>query len=171
MSPLIKQLEPDDCIVIANAFERTGWCSHKPLSQFDHYLSEQKAGDREVLVGFCSGDFAGYLTIVWLPQYEPFRAQAIPEVQEFNVLPRFRRQKVGAALMDRAEHEIARQSATAGIGAGMYPDYGNAQRLYVKQGYIPDGRGLTYGGRVLAPMETAVNDDDLVLYFTKKLSA
>ncbi len=47
--------------------------------------------------------------------------------------------------------------------------YGNAQRLYVKRGYVPDGRGLTYDGRVLKPMENTVNDDDLVLYFTKSL--
>jgi hypothetical protein len=71
--------------------------------------------------------------------------------------------------MDQAEEEIAKRFSIVGIGVGMYPDYGNAQRLYVKRGYVPDGRGLTYGGKVLAPMETVVNDDDLVLYFEKQL--
>jgi len=51
----------------------------------------------------------------------------------------------------------------------MYPDYGNAQRLYVLRGYVPDGRGLTYDCWILEPMESTVNDDDLVLFFTKRL--
>ena len=52
----------------------------------------------------------------------------------------------------------------------MYPDYGNAQRLYVLRGYVPDGRGLTYKYQVLKPLECTINDDDLVLYFTKSLN-
>lgn len=169
MSLSIRKLEPDDCQVIAESFERIGWSSHKPLSQYERYLNEQDAGERDVLVGFEDSDFAGYLTIVWLPEYEPFRVKGIPEVQDFNVLPEFRRRKIGTALMDQAEEEIAKRFNSVGIGVGMYPDYGNAQRLYVKRGYVPDGRGLTYGGKVLAPMETVVNDDDLVLYFEKQL--
>jgi hypothetical protein len=72
-------------------------------------------------------------------------------------------------LMDEAEALISTRSSTAGIGVGMYPAYGNAQRLYVLRGYIPDGAGLTYRHKVLKPMEHTINDDDLVLYFTKLL--
>jgi hypothetical protein len=64
---------------------------------------------------------------------------------------------------------IAVRSDTVGIGVGMYPDYGNAQRLYVLRGYVPDGHGLTYGNEVLPPMAKTINDDDLVLFFTKRL--
>jgi hypothetical protein len=72
--------------------------------------------------------------------------------------------------MNEAEALISTRSSTAGIGVGMYPDYGNAQRLYVLRGYIPDGAGLTYRPKVLKPMEHTINDDDdLVLYFTKLL--
>ena len=169
MSLSIRKLEAADCKMIADAFERIGWASHKPLSQYERYLTEQGDGDREVLLAFADGKFAGYLTIVWRPAYEPFLAEGIPEVQDFNVLPEFRRRKIGTALMDLAENEIALRSSVVGIGVGMYPDYGNAQRLYVKRGYIPDGRGLTYAGKVISPMETVVNDDDLVLYFTKRI--
>jgi hypothetical protein len=51
----------------------------------------------------------------------------------------------------------------------MYAAYGNAQRLTVLRGYIPDNAGLTYRHKVLKPMEHTFNDDDLVLYFTKLL--
>ncbi len=169
MNLVIRQLEANDCTVIADAFAQIGWSSHKPLSQYQHYLAEQNAGKRVVLVAFVNGDFAGYVTIAWSSHYAPFQANDIPEIQDFNVLPAFRRRKIGTALMDRAEEEISHRADVVGIGVGMYADYGNAQRLYVKRGYVPDGRGITYNGRVLAPMAVARNDDGLVLYFTKQL--
>lgn len=169
MSLSIRKLEPGDCKVIADAFAQIGWESHKPLSQYERYLTEQCDGEREVLIAFENDDFAGYVTIVWQPTYAPFLSEGIPEAQDFNVLPEFRRRKIGTVLMDRAEEEVASRSSMVGIGVGMYADYGNAQRLYVKRGYVPDGRGITYAGEVVPPMEHVVNDDDLVLYFTKSL--
>ena len=56
-----------------------------------------------------------------------------------------------------------------GIGVGLYPDYGPAQRLYAKLGYRPDGRGIAYNERTVAPGETVRLDDDLVLWMTKPL--
>ena len=103
------------------------------------------------------------------PTYAPFADNGIPEVQDFNVLPEYRRRGIGTMLMDRAEAMVVDRSDTVGIGVGMYPAYGNAQRLYVRRGYVPDGRGLTYKEKVLEPMEHTANDDDLVLFFVKKL--
>lgn len=163
----IRHLEADDAVIISAAFDELGW--NKPVSQYDGYFAQQQMGKREVLVATIDGEFAGYVTIVWETEYEPFRAEGIPEVQDFNVLPQYRRQGIGTALMDKAEDIIGQRCSTVGIGVGMYPDYGNAQRMYVLRGYIPDGRGLTYQRKVLSPMETAINDDDLALYFTKKL--
>ena len=115
------------------------------------------------------GVFVGYVTVVWHAHYTPFAAESIPEIADFNVLPEWRKRGFGTALMDEAERLIAQRSPVAGIGVGMTADYGAAQRLYVKRGYVPDGRGLTYDGKVLAHGESALNDDSLVLYFTKSL--
>jgi hypothetical protein len=41
--------------------------------------------------------------------------------------------------------------------------------MYVRRGYIPDGRGLIYDRRQVAPMETIRNDDSATLMFTKSL--
>jgi len=171
MGTLIRRLEESDCRLIADAFEQIGWSSHKPLSQYERYFSEQQSGEREVLVALVDGAFAGYLAIVWHPEYEPFQKGGVPGIQDLNVLPEFRRRRIATALMDGAEEMIKARSSIVGVGVGMYADYGNAQRLYVKRGYVPDGRGLTYQGSVLKPMETAVVDDDLVLYFTKELDS
>ena len=59
----------------------------------------------------------------------------------------------------------------AGIGVGLHPGYNQAQRLYVKRGYIPDGRGVTYRDRYVEEGTQVVLDDDLVLHFTKSLDA
>lgn len=163
----IRELRAEDIESIAAAFAALGW--HKPASQYERYLVEQQAGERVVLVAFIDGEFAGYLTIVWLSGYTPFREESIPEIVDFNVLPHLRRSKIGTRLMDRAEERIAERSPVAGIGVGMYPDYGPAQRLYVLRGYVPDGRGLTTGTRPVGYGDQIVVDDDLVLYFTKQL--
>ncbi|MCH7742735.1 MAG: GNAT family N-acetyltransferase [Proteobacteria bacterium] len=75
-------------------------------------------GAREVLVALMDGAFAGYLTIVWEPEYEPFQDSHIPEVQDFNVLPMFRRKRIGTALMDKAEELVATRSNTVESESG-----------------------------------------------------
>lgn len=119
-----------------------------------------------MLVAFVEGEFAGYVTVKWKPHYSAF-----PEIQDLNVLPQFRRRGIASALVDKAEALIATRSSMVGIGVGMYPDYGPAQRMYVKRGYVPDGRGLTWRDRTVAPMDQVIVDDDLVLFFSKELQA
>ena len=83
------------------------------------------------------------------------------------MLPRFRRQGIGTSLMDEAERKVSERSGVAGTGIGMSPDYGAAQRLYVRRGYVPDGKGLTSNGSPVRPGDEITVDDGLVLYLTK----
>ena len=136
-------LKAGDIQPIADAFSKLGW--NKPIAQYQRYLLEQKSGHRTVYVAYIDKDFAGYLTINWRTDYPPFRTANIPEIQDFNVLPQFRRRRIGTCLMDAAEQKIAERGPVAGIGVGMYSDYGAAQRMYVLRGYVPDGRGLVLG--------------------------
>jgi len=169
MNPTIRLLEAPDIPLIANAFSALGW--NKPASQYQRYFEEQQRGERTVLVAFQRDMFCGYLTICWRSAYPPFRADNIPEIVDFNVLPAFRWQGIGTRLLDEAESRIAQHSPIAGIGVGLYADYGAAQRLYVKRGYVPDGRGLLYRDHVARFGDQVMVDDYLVLYFTKKLFA
>jgi GNAT superfamily N-acetyltransferase len=163
----ITPLAQEDPPAIAAAFDAIGW--NKPMAQYVRYLDEQTAGHRPVLVARLDGAFAGYVTVVWEPAYAAFREAGIPEIQDFNVLPHLRRRGIGTALMDVAEALIAQRSDTAGIGVGLYPDYGPAQRLYVLRGYVPDGRGIGWNSVNVAPMQSVVVDDELALYFTRKV--
>lgn len=163
----IRLLEGGDIPQIVQAFAELGW--DKPRSQYERYLSEQEMDMRSAYVAFLDAKFAGYLTICWVSTYVPFQEAGIPEIVDFNVLPEFRRRGIGTLLMDRAESEIASVATMAGIGVGMTPDYGAAQRLYVLRGYVPDGRGLHYRGHQLRYGEAITIDDSLGLYFTKRL--
>jgi ribosomal protein S18 acetylase RimI-like enzyme len=164
----IRELAPADYPVIAGAFAAQGW--HKPEEQYRRYFEQSLRGERVVLVAEDEAGFAGYVTIEWISGYPPFREAGIPEIVDFNVLIRCRRRGIGPALLDEAERRIGGRSRVAGIGVGLYADYGPAQRLYVRRGYVPDGRGIWQAGRQLKGGETARVDDDLVLYFTKPLA-
>ena len=164
----VRPLEEPDVQPIVLAFEQTG-SNAKGLAIFQRYLSEQHDGRRTVLLAFESGEFAGYLTVDWRSIYPAFRQDGIPEISDFNVLPRFRRRGIGTRLMDEAERRIVERSPVAGIGFGLYQDYRAAQRMYVQRGYVPDGEGLKKNGRDVKPGDRVRVDDDLALFLTKQL--
>ena len=87
-----------------------------------------------------------------------------------NVLEQFRRKGIATQLMDRAEAEIAKRSDIAGIGVGLYSDYGPAQRMYILRGYVPDARGLMYAGKPVTPGTSVIADDSLTMNLTKNLT-
>lgn len=163
----IRLLAPPDIEIIAAAFAQIGW--NKPATLYRGYLAEQDEGKRVALVATVDDHFAGYVTIVWESHHPPFHSAGIPEVVDFNVLPHYRRQHIGTRLMDEAERRIGERSPIAGIGVGLYPDYGAAQRMYVLRGYIPTGSGLWYDVHQVQYGESPCLDDSLALYFTKQL--
>lgn len=167
MHTQIRPLQKQDIPEIAQAFEELGW--NKPASQYEIYLAEQDFRLRDVYLASCEEQFAGYLTVSWKSSYEPFRKAIIPEITDFNVLPKFRRKGIGTQLMDKAEAAIAEVSSVAGIGVGLTSDYGAAQRLYVLRGYVPDGLGVYYRNMPIRYGEDIIVGDDLVLYLTKRL--
>lgn len=163
----IRPLETADPAVISSAFDAIGW--DKPVDQYQRYLAEQEAGNRDVFVAMFDGEFAGYGTLNWQPTYPQYEAEKIPEIQDVNVLTQFRRRGIGSALLDAAENRAAKRVGRVGIRVGLDPGYGAAQRLYVQRGYVPDGHGLAYHDRTVQYGEQVAVDDDLVLCFTKRL--
>lgn len=152
---------------IVEKFGKHNWI--KPVSTFTTYLTEQNRGERLIWLAFSQDDFAGYITLKWLSSYQSFREQNIPEIMDLNVLPPYRNKGIGSCLLDRAEQEVAKSSTHCGLGVGLYDDYGQAQRLYIKRGYLPDGLGVTYHYNYVVPGGSYAVDDDLILWLTKKL--
>lgn len=132
-------------------------------------MKEQAEGTRTCFVAIFNGQFAGYVTINWKPTYPGCADLNIPEIQDLNVVTKYRRKGVASRLLDRAEGEAARFSRVVGIGVGLHPGYNAAHRLYAKRGYLPDARGITYRDRVVEEGATVVLDDELILHFRKQL--
>jgi len=165
----IREMIAADCALIAQAFTAQGW--HKPEEQYQRYYEQTVRGERVVLVAEDAAGFAGYVTIEWGSGYPPFREAAIPEIADFNVLIRCQRRGIGTALIAEAERQIGERSEAAGIGVCLHADYGAAQILYVRRGYVPDGRGVWQAGRHLKYGHSAVVNDDLALYLTKRVQS
>ncbi|MEW6755746.1 MAG: GNAT family N-acetyltransferase [Candidatus Latescibacterota bacterium] len=164
---MIRPIAEDDAPVISAAFAAIGW--DKPVGQFLQYAAQQREGVRECWIALLGGVFAGYVTLNWHPDYSGLAGSGIPEIEDLNVLPHYRRRHIATRLLDRAEEAARSRSRVVGIGVGLHPGYNAAQRLYVLRGYIPDARGATYRGRFVQQGEQVRFDDDLVLHFTREL--
>ncbi|MCL6605389.1 MAG: GNAT family N-acetyltransferase [Paenibacillus sp.] len=163
----IRIMNESDPEVVSGAFHNQGW--EKPVHLFRKYLEEQKNGQRVTLVAEVERDFAGYVNVVWESDYPYFKEHLIPEIQDFNVLIKYRRRGIGTMLMDKSEEIIRERSEFSGLGVGLFRDYGAAQLLYVSRGYVPDGRGMFKDGKYIQYGQQILVDDDLNLFFVKRL--
>lgn len=164
----VRPMAKDDVVPMTHLFSSIGW--HKPASLFEGYLQDQDENKRLVWVASTGKDLAGYITLKRKSSYEPFRNQSIPEIVDLNVIPFFQKQGIGTRLMDQAEQAAREYGDIVGIGVGLSPDYGQAQRLYINRGYIPDGRGVTYNYEILKNSQHLSLDDNLVLWLTKNIA-
>ncbi len=165
---LLRTLNFSDIPIMVNAFAKLNWAG-KTTSTFEQYFYEQQKQERMVWVAFLRKQFAGYVTLRWESKYLPFKENNIPEIIDLNVMLTFRKSGIGTILLDEAEKTASSRSKTVGIGVGLYSDYGSAQKLYVNRNYIPNSKGATYKYESVIPGNSYPLDDDLVLWFTKKL--
>jgi GNAT superfamily N-acetyltransferase len=142
----------------------------KEPGYFGTCLGEQAEGRRDLFIIAAGGTDAGYVMLNWRPQYALYRRLNMPEIQDLNVVPAMRRRGLAAALIRHCEETArARGCAQVGISVGLYADYGAAQRLYVRLGYVPDGFGVTYDRETVRPGEIRPVDDNLCLMLVRDL--
>ncbi|MCL1787931.1 MAG: GNAT family N-acetyltransferase [Defluviitaleaceae bacterium] len=165
----VRDMQESDIAILAEEFAvKQGW-RDKNAAHFAKYFAEHVSGKRHVLVATLDHQVAGYVTLLPQDTGGPFVGKNIPMICDFNVLIDHRKQGVGTALMDAVEARARQAAKEICLAVGLYTDYGAALRMYVKRGYIPDGSGVWYQNRNLPPYENCRNDDDLVLYMSKKL--
>ncbi len=165
---VLRKIEAADCQIISDAFKAQG-SNDKTVELYKRYLSHQSKNERDIIIAMVNNEFAGYLTISWNPEYKPFSDKNIPEISDFNVLKKFQRLGIGSKLMDEAELRISKTSTHAGIGFGVFADYGPAQILYINRGYIPLGTGIVRNGESLQFGDEVIIDHSLAFYLTKTL--
>lgn len=163
----IRAICESDIPMIVREFARHQW--PKPVSTFETYCKEQCQQERLTWLAFYQDNFAGYVTLKWSSFYQPFSKLKTPEIMDLNVLPPYQKKGIGSALLDLAERTARKKSMVVGIGVGLYSGYGNAQKLYIARGYQLDGLGVTYDYKFVEPGSMVCLDDDLVLWFTKKV--
>lgn len=72
-------------------------------------------------------------------------------------------------MMDVVEQLAQKYADKVYLSFGLHSGYGQAQGMYVKRGYIPDGTGVWYKDKICEPYEPICNDDDLQIYMYKVL--
>jgi GNAT superfamily N-acetyltransferase len=166
--PKVRGLRADDLPALAATRGGPAW--HGDWDHWPRYLAEHQSGERWVLVAPEGEAIVGYGSLVWTPHYQPFAQAGIPEIQDMVVAERHRGRGIATAMIAAFEARAADAGRQRlGIGFGLYADYGAAQRLYVRLGFQPDGRGVAYAGEAAKPGQTYRLDDDLVLFLTKPL--
>ena len=163
----IRKMLESDITEFPTEFEKQGW--HKSVKQYQMYYDEQENGTRKLFVAEVDGNAVGYATLLSHDISGPFKDKNIPVIVDFNVLEKYQRNGIGTAIMDAIENYVREYSSTICLGVGLHYGYGAAQRMYVKRGYIPDGSGVWFNGERLEQYEPCVNDDELILYFSKQL--
>lgn len=135
----IRRMHADDPPAIAQAFADM----NKTQAQYERYWRENADGKRITLVAVLLGMVVGYTNVIWEPDYEPFRQQGIPEINDMNTVTRLRKNGIGTRMI-RAAEDLIRETGrqVVGIGVGITPDYAIAQSLYPKLGYVSDGTGV-----------------------------
>lgn len=164
---VIRRLGGSDAPNLADAFQSVGWA--KTVELFEHYAREDAQGVRTCFVAEVDGACAGYCTLLWTSKYPPFQEAGIPEISDLNVLPAFRNVGVGNRLLDEVEGLAAERGPVVGLGVGLYSDYGAAQRIYVRRGYIPDGRGIMYDNAPVEPGSQVRIDDNATLMMVRTM--
>ena len=164
---LIRDMMRSDAQIITDEETAQGW--NQTVEKYELRLKDQAEGKSISLVAEYKGNVAGYINIYLNSKYGAFANQGYPEIVDFGVLVKYRKNGVGSKLRDVAEKVAAQYSNIVYLGVGLHEGYGSAQRMYVKRGYIPDGTGVWYGEKVCPQYSDCCNDDDLVLYFSKEL--
>lgn len=165
---LIRRMIKSDPRVICENEVAQGWTTQTD-EKYIMRLHDQANGYSIALVAEYKGEVAGYINVYFDRKTGPFKDSDYPEIVDFGVFEKFRCHGIGGKLMDIAEKLASEKSDTVYLGVGMNSNYGSAQRMYVKRGYVPDGSGVWYKDAPAIPKKSYPNDDDLALYMCKKL--
>lgn len=164
---VIRNMRHSDAQVITDGEIAQGWDAS--AEKYEMRLRHQAEGRAIALVAEYEGNVAGYINVYPNSPWGAFANRGYPEIMDFGVLEKYRRKGIGGKLMDIAEQIASEYSDLVYLGVGLHSGYGSAQRLYVKRGYVPDGSGVWYKDEVCGQYADCCNDDDLVLYLSKRL--
>ena len=165
---IIRDMEAADAQILNDEYTAQGW--HPDIDYYHMRMREHTEGKCVALTAVYQGHPAGAVYVYFSAQEGPFKGKDWPEIVDFGVLQKYQRKGIGNRMMDTAEQIASQHADTVCLGVGLCREYGTAQRMYVKRGYIPDGSGVWYQNKQCVQYETVCTiDDDLVLFLSKRL--
>lgn len=164
---VIRDLQQSDAQIITDEEIAQGWDAS--VEKYEMRLKHQAEGRSISLVAEYNGNIAGYINIYPNSEWGAYANRGYSEIIDFGVLAKYRNNGIGSKLMDIAEQIAFSYADVVYLGVGLHSGYGNAQRMYVKRGYIPDGSGIWYKDEICKQNANYCNDDDLVLYLSKRI--
>jgi len=132
-------------------------------------LENQKKQECSALLALYNGEIAGYVFLYYKCRWGSLANCDLPCVIDLIVFDKYRKKGIATVLMDIAEKIAKKHNDKVYLDVCLNSDYGSAQRLYVKRGYVPDGRGVYYEEKVCETNAICKNDDDLTLCMVKEL--
>jgi len=162
----VRSMVTSDIQIVYHTYLSYGW--HPNLETYETYYREQEENTRKVFIAEYRGEVAGICTLVMNPTEGPFAGTGVPEIVDLCVFFHLHKLGIGNRLLDAAEREAFKVSDAVYLAVGVHSGYGAAQRIYVKRGYNFDGSGVWYQGKQLEQYALCKNDDDLLLYMSKK---
>ena len=164
----VRDMERPDAQVFTDELTAQGW--HPEVEGYFSRLKDRAEGKCVCLTAAYEGRPAGYVYVYLRAGDGPFMCSGLPIVVDFNVLKKYQRKGIGSRLMDAAEKIAGEYADAVCLGVGLCSEYGAAQRMYAKRGYVPDGSGVWYRGKQCVQYETVCTvDDDLIMFLSKKL--
>ena len=165
---VIRNMEEADAQIFCDEYTAQGW--HPEVEYYHMRIREAAEGKCVALTAEYQGHPAGALYLYLHAHEGPFKDKGCPIIVDFGVLKKYQRKGIGNRLMGVAEQIAAQHADAVCLGVGLSREYGTAQRMYVKRGYIPDGSGVWYQDKQCVQYESVCTiDDDLVLFLSKKL--
>ncbi len=132
-------------------------------------LEHQKKKECSALLALYNGEIAGYVFLYYKCRWGGLANCGLPCIIDLIVFEKYRKNRIATVLMDTAEKIAQNYSDKIYLDVCLNGEYGAAQRLYIKRGYVPDGKGVYYEEKVCKVNAVCKNDDELTLCLIKEL--
>ena len=126
----IRQAVTSDATWLQAGFDtHMGWT--KPSGYFESVCRLQDKNELVLLIAAQANTYIGHCKVIWQPDYPHFKSQHIPEIQDLNVRPDYRRQGIATQLLDEAERRIHERSNFKSFNAFQKPlvTFGSVEAL------------------------------------------
>lgn len=162
----VRIMEYNDIVLICKAANDE---SESNIVYLKNQLENQRKQQCSALLALYNGEIAGYVFLYYKCRWGGLANCGLPGVIDLIVFEKYRKKGIATVLMDIAENIAKKYSDKVYLDVCLSSEYGSAQRLYVKRGYVPDGKGVYYEEKVCKTNAICRNDDELTLCLVKEV--